>query len=163
MTKTIGELNMRILKHPRLALRAFRLTVAASALGTMCAYGQSVPLPPGSVDVPLPGITEAAEPDLAGLVLADQLISFTGLDGATGGIVSGPSTGQSHAGGPAGKSGLPVAHISITGFGNNPPDHPDSISGVRSFAGFNVNATSRRMVCGPCQARIRRQSRPRQQ
>ena len=76
ITKTAGELCLQMLKPPGLTGRALRLAVVASTLGAMCAYAQSVPLPPGSVDVPLPGTTSGAEPDLTGTVLADQLIEF---------------------------------------------------------------------------------------
>jgi hypothetical protein len=137
MTKTIGELHMRILKHPRFP----SLTVAASALGAVCAYGQSVPLPPGSVDVPLPGTTSATEPDLAGLVLADQLISFTGLDGATGGMAI-AGTLQDRVVRETLTGNLDFyGRITITDFGNN-LGAIDSI-GMGSFAGFNVNANFR--------------------
>lgn len=132
---------MRILKHPMLALRALRLTVAASALGTVCAYGQLVPLPPGSVDVPLPGTTSAAEPDLAGLVLADQLISFTGLDNATGGIAI-TGTLQDRVVQETLTGNLDFyGRITITG-STNILAAIDSI-GEGSFAGFNVNANFR--------------------
>lgn len=141
MTTTIGELHLRILKYPRLSLRALRLTVAASTLGAVCAYGQSVPLPPGSVDVPLPGTTDIAEPDLAGLDLADQTISFTGLDNSTGGIAI-IGTLQDRVVRETLTGNLDFyGHITLTDFGNN-LGAIDSIA-MGSFAGFTVDANFR--------------------
>ena len=136
-----GRFHIQTLKYPGLTHRAMRLTVAASALAAACAYGQSVPLPAGSVDVPLPGTTSAAEPDLAGLVLGDQIIPFTVLDSATGGValtgtlqdrvVQETSTGDLDF----------YGRITISDFGNNLAAI-DSI-GMGSFAGFSVNANFR--------------------
>ena len=136
-----GGFHAQTLKYPGLTHRAMRLTVAASALAAVCAYGQSVPLPAGSIDVPLPGTTSAAEPDLVGTVLGDQTIPFTVLDGATGGValtgtlqdrvVQETSTGDLDF----------YGHITITDFGNNLAAI-DSI-GMGSFAGFSVNANFR--------------------
>jgi len=132
---------MRILKYPGLTLRALLLTVAASTLGAVCAYGQSVPLPPGSVDVPLPGTTSAAEPDLAGPIIADQLIPFTVLDNATGGIAL-TGTLQDRVVQETLTGDLDFyGHITITDFGNNLAAI-DSI-GMGSFLGFSVNANFR--------------------
>jgi hypothetical protein len=132
---------MRILKYPGLTLRALLLTVAASTLGAVCAYGQSVPLPAGSVDVPLPGTTSGAEPDLAGTIIADQLISFTGLDNATGGIAI-IGTLQDRVVQETLTGNLDFyGHITITDFGNNLAGI-DSI-GEGSYAGFNLNANFR--------------------
>ena len=139
--KTAGELRLQMLKPPGLTGRALRLAVVASTLGAMCAYAQSVPLPPGSVDVPLPGTTSGAEPDLTGTVLADQLIEFTGIENTTGGtaitgtlqdrVVQETLTGNLDF----------YGRITITDFGNN-LGAIDSI-GMGSFAGFSVNANYR--------------------
>jgi hypothetical protein len=141
MTKKLGELHMRILKYPGLTLRALLLAVAASTLSAVCAYGQAVPLPPGSADVPLPGTTSAAEPNLAGPIIADQIIPFTGLDNGTGGIAI-TGTLQDRVVRETLTGDLDFyGHITITDFGNNLAAI-DSI-GMGSFAGFNVNANFR--------------------
>ena len=142
MTNTMGELHMRILRYPGLTFRALQLTVAASTLGALCAYGQSVPLPPGSVGVPLPGTTSAAEPNLAGTTpVADLLIPFTVLDNDTGGIaltgilqdrvVQETSTGNLDF----------YGRITITDFGNNLAAIDSIAEG--SYLGFNVNSNFR--------------------
>jgi len=141
MTTTIGELHLRILKYSRLSLRTLRLSVAASTLGAVCAHGQSVPLPPGSLSVPLPGTTAIAEPDVAGPIIADQLISFTGLDNATGGIAI-TGTLQDRVVRETLTGNLDFyGHITLTDFGNN-LGAIDSI-GMGSFAGFTVDANFR--------------------
>jgi hypothetical protein len=135
-----GGFHTQTLKYPGLRHRAMRLTVAASALAAVCAYGQSVPLPAGSIDVPLPGTTSAAEPDLAGLVLADQTIPFTVLDGATGGVALMGTLQDRVVQETSGNLDF-YGHITITDFGNNLAAI-DSI-GMGSFAGFSVNANFR--------------------
>ena len=141
MLETIGEFHLRILKYPGLTVRALLLTVAASTLGAAGAYGQAVPLPPGSVSVPLPGTTSFAEPDLAGPIIADQLISFVGLDNATGGIAI-TGTLQDRVVRETLTGNLDFyGHITITDFGNN-VGAIDSI-GMGSFAGFTANANFR--------------------
>ena len=141
MLETMGEFQLRILKYPGLTLRTLLLTVAASTLGAAGAYGQSVPLPPGSVSVPLPGTTSIAEPDVAGPIIADQLISFVGLDNATGGIAI-TGTLQDRVVRETLTGNLDFyGHITITDFGNN-VGAIDSI-GMGNFAGFTVNANFR--------------------
>jgi hypothetical protein len=139
--KTIGELHLQILKHPGMTLRALLLAGAASTLGAAGVYGQSVPLPPGSTDVPLPGTTDITEPDLAGPILADQIIPFVGIDNATGGIAI-TGTLQDRVVQETLTGNLDFyGHITITDFGNN-LGAIDSI-GMGSFAGFTVNANFR--------------------
>jgi hypothetical protein len=138
---TVAELHTRILKNPGRAMQALLLIVAASTLGAVGAYGQSVPLPPGSIGVPLPGTTSALEPDLAGTVLADQLIPFTVFDNATGGIAL-TGTLQDRVVQETLTGNLDFyGRIVLTDFGNNLAAI-DSI-GMGSFAGFNVNANFR--------------------
>jgi hypothetical protein len=130
-----------MLKHPGMTLRALLLAGVASALGAAGAYGQSVPLPPGSVGVPLPGTTDIVEPDLAGLDIADQIIPFTGLDSATGGIAV-IGTLQDRVVRETLTGNLDFyGHITLTDFGNN-LGAIDSI-GMGSFAGFAVDANFR--------------------
>ena len=113
---------------------AYAITAASS-------FAQSVLLPPGSVGVPLPGTTSLAEPDLAGLVLADQLIPFTVFDNATGGIAL-TGTLQDRVVQETLTGNLDFyGHITITDFGNNLAAI-DSI-GMESFAGFIVYANYR--------------------
>jgi hypothetical protein len=143
MTKTTGELHTRILKHPGLTLRDLLLTVAASTLVAVCSctYGQSVPLPPGSVGVALPGTTSGAEPNLAGPIIADQTIPFTVLDNATGGIAL-AGTLQDRVVRETLTGNLDFyGHITITNFGNNLAAIDSA--GMGSFAGFSVNANFR--------------------
>lgn len=113
----------------------------AYAITATSLFAQSVPLPPGSVGVPLPGTTSAAEPDLAGLIIADQIIPFTVFDNATGGIAL-TGTLQDRVVQETLTGNLDFyGHITITDFGNNLAAI-DSI-GMGSFAGFSVNANFR--------------------
>ena len=110
-------------------------------LGAAGTYGQSVPLPPGSTDVPLPGTTDITEPDLAGPIIADQIIPFVGIDNATGGIAI-TGTLQDRVVQETLTGNLDFyGHITITDFGNN-LGAIDSIA-MGSFAGFTVNANFR--------------------
>jgi hypothetical protein len=141
ITKTLEELHLRILNYSGPTLRALLLAGAAITPGSMGAYAQSVPLPPGSTGVPLPGTTDIAEPDLAGPIIADQIIPFIGLDNGTGGIAI-TGTLQDRVVRETLTGNLDFyGHITITDFGNN-LGVIDSI-GMGSFAGFIVNANFR--------------------
>jgi hypothetical protein len=115
------------------------LTIAAGALGAACAYGQSVPLPPGSIGVPLPGTTSFAEPDLAGPIIADQLIPFA-IGGPTNAIITGVLQDRVVRESLTGNLDF-YGHITVTDFGNNQAAI-DSI-GMGDFLGYSLNANFR--------------------
>jgi hypothetical protein len=135
MTKTRGGLHRRTLKYP--GLTALLLTIAVSTLGAVCAYGQSVPLLPGS-SVALPGTTSIAEPDLAGPIIADQTIPLGGF--GTNVAITGTLEDRVVRETLTGNLDF-YGQITITDFGNNFVA-VDSI-GMGNFLGYSVNANFR--------------------
>ena len=136
MTKTNRE-HLQILKYP--GLRALLLTIAASGLNAVYAYGQSVPLPPGSIGIPLPGTTAFAEPDLAGPIVADQFIPFA-IGGPTNAIITGVFEDRVDRESLTGNLDF-YGRLTITDFGNNQAGI-ESVS-MADFTGFGLNANYR--------------------